>query len=242
MVTIEYNNVKIEVPESWEDITLGFYETFCKEQPDSARERAALVAKICKTGEELLLGWPAEVFNRMVDYLDFLWAEGSAPPCPSITVNGTVYVVPIEEELSLGAWIDADEVQRSGENVLSGVLAIVCRPVGEAYNHKNNEARRAMFAALPVSAVLPVLSFFLACKIASDKRMALYTELIRIYDRLRRNTKNSLNRGGGTKSSRTWRGLKCYALTRLLRYPLQRLLPSFFTARTGTSPKTRKKN
>ena len=47
MVQIEYNTVKIEVPESWDDITLGFYETFYTEKPETARERASL--RSCKS-------------------------------------------------------------------------------------------------------------------------------------------------------------------------------------------------
>jgi hypothetical protein len=157
---MEYNTVGIEVPESWDDITLGFYETLYTEKPGTARERAALAAKICKVDADLLLSWPAEVFNRIVGYIDFLFRDNPAPPSPVVGAGGVNYIVPIEDELSLGAWVDADDVQKKGENVLSNILAIVCRPAGEAYDHKNNEARQAMFAALPVSRVLGALAFF----------------------------------------------------------------------------------
>ena len=100
MVQIEYNTVKIEVPESWDDVTLGFYETFYTERPETARERVTLVAKICKVEADLLLSWPAEVFNRVVEYIDFLFKDNPALPSPIVEVNGVKYIVPIEDELS----------------------------------------------------------------------------------------------------------------------------------------------
>ena len=237
MVQIEYNTVKIEVPESWDDITLGFYETFYTEKPETARERVALVAKICRVNADLLLSWPAEVFNRIVDYVDFLFKDAPASPNPVVEVGGVNYIVPVEDELSLGAWVDADEVQRTGENVLSNTLAIVCRPAGETYNYKNNEARRAMFAALPVSKVLGVLSFFLHCKTVSDRRTAAFTNLARMYGRLPRSIKPFLNRGGGIRLSRIWLIIKYWALMLLLRYQLRKYLHSCNTVKIKTTRK-----
>lgn len=237
MVQIEYNTVKIEVPESWDDITLGLYETFYTEKAETARERVALVAKICRVDADLLLSWPAEVFNRIVDYVDFLFKDVPASPSPVVEVGGVNYIVPVEDELSLGAWVDADEVQKSGENVLSNTLAIVCRPAGEAYDYKNNEARRAMFAALPVSKVLGVLSFFLHCKTVSDRRTVAFTNLARMYGHLPRSIKPFLNRGGGIRLSRIWLIIKYWALMLLLRYQLRKYLRSCNTVKIKTTRK-----
>ncbi|SHJ66031.1 hypothetical protein [Bacteroides stercorirosoris] len=238
MVAIEYNKVKISVPESWDDITLGFYETFYTVKPETARERVALVAHICKTDANLLLGWPAEIFNRIVGYIGFLFEDNPAPPSPVVEVEGVKYVVPIEDELSLGAWVDADDAQKKEENVLSNILAIVCRPVGEEYNYKNNEARAAMFAALPVSKVLGVLAFFLHYKTVLDQRTAAYTKLAALVGQLPQNIKPLLSRGGGIKLSLIWPTLKYYVLIILLRYQLRKFLPSYSTVKTKTRQKT----
>jgi hypothetical protein len=199
------------------------YETFCAEKPETTHERVSFVAKICKVDADLLLGLPAEVFNRIVGFIDFLFNGNLAPPSPAIEVGGVNYIVPIEEELSLGAWVDADVVQKNGENVLSNILAIVCRPAGETYDCKNNEARRAMFAALPVSKVLGVLAFFLRCKTALDQRTAAYTKLAMTHDRLPRNIKPFLSYGDGIKLSRIWPIIRYWGLTILLRYLTLRL-------------------
>ena len=239
MIRLEYEGVEVSIPENWDDITLGHYETFHMDEHKTARERVALVAKICKTDVDLLLNWPAEVFNRIVDYLWFLFEDVTSVPCPSVEVDGVKYVVPIEEELSLGAWIDLDEAQRAGEAVLSTVLAIVCRPAGEAYDTGNTETRRAMFAALPVSRVFGVLAFFLTCRTAYDKRIAAFSNLARLYGQLPRGIRLLRSLGGGIRLSRTWQVLKYYVLMRLLYFRLRRCLSSFSTSKIRTRPKRR---
>jgi hypothetical protein len=237
MVKIEYNKVKIGVPESWEDITLGFYETFYTEKPETARDQAALVAKICRVDAGLLLNWPVEIFNRIIGHIDFLFKDNPVPPSSRIEIEGVDYIVPIEEELSIGAWADAEDVQKKGENVLSNILAIVCRPAGEAYDYKNNEARRAMFAALPVSRILGLSAFFLHCKTELDRRTAAYTNLSQAYAHLPKSISPLLNPGGGIRLLRIWQIIKYWALMQLLRYLLQRFLRSFNTVKIKVMPK-----
>lgn len=240
MIKLEYNKIKVEIPESWDDITLGFYETFYAEIPETARDRAAFVARVCRMDEEVLLGWPVEIFNRITHYLGFLFEDNPTEPCPAVRVDGVNYIVPIEEELSLGAWVDADEAQKSGEAVLSNVLAIVCRPAGEAYTYKNNASRQAMFAALPVSRVLGVLAFFLHFKNEYERRTAAYTALVQAYDRLPPSTVNLLRRGGGIRLSQIWPAMKYLVLMRSLKGRLQRFSRSYNTGKIRTTPKRRK--
>lgn len=242
MVKLEYDNTRISVPESWDDITLGFYESFYDEEPSTARERVEWVARICNVDSELLLEWPSEVFNRIVGYLDFLFKNNPAEPSPTIEVEGVKFIVPIEEELTLGAWVDIDEVQKQGKNVLSNVLAIVCRPVGEKYDCKNNDERREMFAALPVSKVLGVLAFFLYCKDVCDLRIQTFSNLAQACDRLPRNTEGFRYPGGGIRLSRIWREMTYRTLTVLLRYRLQKFLRTYYTAETRNTPKKRKES
>ena len=232
MVQIEYDKIKIEVPENWNEITLGHWETFCTESPETAREHVAWVAKVCKVEAELLLNWPAEVFNSAVTYLEFLFRDNPVEPCPGVEVGGIKYAIPIEDELSLGAWIDADQVQKQGENVLSNILAIVCRPVGEAYDCGNNETRQAMFAALPVSAVSGLLAFFLHCKTVLERRTAAYTKLGQAIDQLPQNIKPFLKPGGGTRLSNIWLTVKYTCTIQLLRYRWRRHLLNYNLKRT----------
>ena len=242
MVQIEYNKTKISVPQSWDDITLGFYESFYAERPETSRQQVAMVAKICNTEAETLLAWPTEIFDRIVEYIAFIFRDNPAQPCPYIETGGVKYMVSIEDELCLGEWVDIDEVQKTGENLFSNILAIVCRPAGEEYNARNNESRAALFAALPVSKVLGVLAFFLHCKTVLDNRTAAYSNLLLLTDQLPRNIKPLLNRGDGTRSLPIWPTLKYFVSMTLLRFRLRRFLRSFNTGKTKNTPKRHKGN
>lgn len=233
MVKLDDGNIIIYVPQSWDDITLGHYETFYTDKPETAHDRVAYVAKVCKTDTDILLSRPAEVFNIIVGHIGFLFEDITAAPNPCIEIGDVKYIVPLEDELSLGAWVDADEAQKKGENVLSNTLAIVCRPVGEEYNCKNNDARAAMFAALPVSKVLGVLAFFLHCKAVSDRRTAACTKIAEAYGQLPLNIKYLLNPGAGIGLLRIWRTIKYTGLTILLRYRLRMFLRTCNSGKTS---------
>lgn len=234
MVKIEYNNDKIEVPTGWDDITVGHYESFYNDKPTTGRERVALVAKICKVAPDVLLEWPAEAFEIILERCAFIFKDNPAPASPVIEVDGVAYIVPVEDKLSLGAYVDADEVQKSGEAVLSNVLAIVCRPAGEAYDHEKSEVRAAMFAALPVSKVQGVLSFFLLCSDALNKRTKVFTDLAEAVALLPPNIKHLRKPGAGIKLLWNWRAAKYRVLTKLLNMRLRKLLRSYNLQ--GTKP------
>jgi hypothetical protein len=242
MVTMEYDNTKINVPTSWEDVKLGVYEEVYALKPVTARDRVAYVAKICQVEPEVLLNWPAEVFNKLVTFIDFLFIDADVPPCPFIEVDGVKYVVPIDDKITLGQWVDVDEAQKAGTAVLSNVLAIICRPTGETYSYEQNEARAAMFADLPVSRVLGVLAFFLHCKAVFDQHTAAFLKIQELADLLPRNTVALLSRGAGIKLSQIWRIPRYLALIALLRYRLRKYSPSYNTGRIKTARKWHKRS
>lgn len=226
MVTIEYNKRKIDVPQSWEDVTLGLYEEVYFLQPETHRDRVALVAKLCKAEPELLLDWPAEIFNIVVEHINFIFGDNPALPSATVDINGTPFCVSIEDALTLGEWIDAEEVQKRGENIISGVLSIVCRPVGEKYDPIITDARREQFAALPMVKVLGVMAFFLQCKQISEKHTQVSMQLLEAAALLPRFTNLFLRRGAGIKWWRISHAVRYLILTQLLRYQLRRYLRS----------------
>lgn len=242
MTTIEYDNIVINVPESWADVTLGTYEQVYKDRPETSRERVALVAKVCGVEPELLLGWPADIFNTIVPLIGFIFGDNPIEANPVVTAGGVNYIVAVEDELALGAWIDADEAQKAESGVISTVLAIVCRPAGEDYDYKNNEARAAMFAALPMTEVLGVMAFFLRCKIVLNRHTQIYSSLAEAVALLPLNIRPLRSAGGGIRLLRIWPILKYYALMRLLRYQLRRHSHFYSTLKTKKAPKVRSVN
>lgn len=232
MVRLEYEGVEISIPENWDDITLGRYESLKFDTLGTARQRVELAAAICGVNAELFLNWPTEVFNRIVDYIGFMFENIQANPCPTVEIDGVNYAVSVEDKLTLAEWVDIEEVQKTGEAVMSTILAIVCRPVGEVYNPDNTANRQAMFAALPVGQILGVFAFFLTYKNAYDRRTAAFSNLVRLYDLLPRNTKLLRSLGGGIRLSQIWRAIRYYALMKLSYVRLQKCLNSFSTSKT----------
>ena len=232
MVKLEVNGITVNVPQSWDDVLLGDYETYFMDKPKTGRERVAFVAKIVKIDADTLLDWPAEIFNMIVDTLAFLFQDARMEPNPELMLGGVKYRVPIEDELTLGAWIDAEEAQK-GATPLSSVLATVCRPYGEAYDYKLADQRQAMFAALPVSKVLGVLGFFLHFNEQLNGRTKAFTNLREAFALLPRNIKLSQIVGGGTRPLRIWRVIQYYGLIILLRYRLAKLSRIYNTKKIG---------
>lgn len=223
MVKIEINEYLVNVPQGWYEIKLSDYERYYKDKPETPRGQVDYIAKILKVEPVILLEWPAEIFTLITGTLGFLFKDNPVQPSPAILINGVRYVVPIEDKISLGAWVDAEEIQKGADSVLSNLLAIVCRPVGEKYDHTKNEERAAMFGALPVSEVLGVLGFFLKCESELDKLTKVFTSLRQLIDLLPRSIKPSLKHGGGTKLLRIWQAVIYYVLMQLLNYRFRKL-------------------
>lgn len=236
MVKIEYKNAVINVPTSWDDINLGLYETFYADQPETNRDRVAYAAKICQVAPEVLLDLPVDAFNEIVDRLGFVFTDAPATPDPVIEVDGVKYIIPIEEKLSTGAYIDAEEMQKGETGVLSGLLAIVCLPAGEDYDYENNEARAAMFAALPVSKIAPALAFFLRCFYGYEATIAAFLRVERLAALLPPSIPIFRNRGAGIKLFQIWPIIKYYFSIKLLNYRLRKYLRIYNTGRIKTTP------
>lgn len=226
MIEIEYKDHKISIPESWDDVTLAQWDQIYRIKPKDNRERVAYMARVCNVDPEQLRSWPAEIFNLMVKHTRFIFAANPYAASPEITIDGQRYVIAIEDDLTLGEWIDADEAQKSGERVLASVLSIVCRPAGEEYNYKNNDKRRDMFEAMPASKVLPLLGFFLQCREQLDRHTKTFSQLVALVDLLPPSTAIFRSLGVGTKLLRIWPIMRYLTLTALLQWRLRRLLTS----------------
>lgn len=227
MVKLEYNKQSVNVPESWADVTLGVYETIYFLKPESHRDRVAMVALACQVEADILLNWPAEIFNTIVSYLGFIFGDNPETARPYIETPSQRYVIAIEEALTLGEWIDAEEVQKAGQGVISGVLAIVCRPAGEAYDPIVTDARRDMFKALPMSEVLGAMAFFLRCSQILEKHTKTSIRLQELVALLPRSIKPTLRPGGGIKLSQIFAAARYWILTELLHYQLRKYLRSY---------------
>ena len=224
MKRIKIDGTTVKIPESWDEITLGFYETWYHRQPATTREKVELAAEICRIKPERLLSARADTFNRIVRLLAFAFNNEAPTPSPMLTAKGVKYTVTPSAELTLAQWVDADEAQHSGEKPLSSLLAIVCLPPGEKYDPSRFNDRQQLFASLKMSETLGVLGFFLRCGNISPEHSKACSQTQQTVDLLLRNIKVFRIVGGGTKLSRIWRAIKFSTLMLLLRYRLRKFL------------------
>lgn len=242
MVKIEYNKDVINVPENWNEITLGQYERFYTRKPETNREHVEFVAEICAISPEALLAMDVSVFDNLVHILGFMFQDSGYEAAPSMVIDGVTYVVSVEDRLTVAEWVDADTAQKEGLDVISNVLAIVCRPSGETYDSDRSDARRDLFKAQPFSTVAPVMSFFLQCNQQLSALTQAFISLKTAADLLPRNIRLFQRHGAGIRISPIWPTIKYYFLMLLLRYQLRNFSRKYFTDRTKNAQTPRRGN
>lgn len=165
-------NIKIEshpyqIPQSWEEITVKQFDKvqaiLRDKDPDeiSLKTLASIAAALTEIPMGTLSQAPKQLFDLILQEINFLF-DGSyeAPPKHKINIEGVVYSFPTsEDEITLGQWVDVDEVTK-GEEVLASIMAIMLLPEGQAHNSNEFHKRKKIMQALPCTAVLPLLNFF----------------------------------------------------------------------------------
>lgn len=150
------------------------------------RDILRIFSTIDETKIDLL---PVELYERLMANLAFVVEPyETSKPSKYIVHNGMTFLVNDMETLKLKEFTDAETVIRSNQFDFPSLLAVLCRKktgtktdhatglswdVNEVYDedfaNKVFDARRDMFARMPVAKVMPLVSFFLLKGVASTK-------------------------------------------------------------------------
>ena len=216
MVTVELNNVKLEIPENWSDIKLSRYEKLYMQKPETKLDLVHFVADVCNIDANVLLESPAQVFNALAEIVDFVF-DSELPPANAIKVGDTEYFVSFADKLTLGEWVDAENVIGTDSKCkLSELLAILCRPIGEKYNPDLLGERTEMFKNLTCDKALPLISFFLSKKREYEAILNHYSTVMTQAARFLKDTKTFAINGGGIKRLPIWQRIRYTYLIRSL--------------------------
>ena len=132
---------------------------------------------------------PVELYEQLMGHLSFMVTPyESKAPSKHITIDGIDFVINDMETLKVKEYKDADTVIRNNPTDYPSLLAVLCRQktgtktdnatglswdVNEEYTeefaNKIFDARREMFAKLPIADAMPLVSFFLLKGIVSSK-------------------------------------------------------------------------
>lgn len=240
MIKIEFENNTLRVPEGWHDVKLSEYETWDTSKPETKMDYVRFVAQVCKVDVNLLLGSPTELFDVIINALDFIFDSASEPqPSHKVKIDEVDYFVSLSDKLTLGEWVDVesvlsetadDETAAEKKGRLSEMLAILCRPAGEKYNADLTEERAAMFRNLSCDKVLPLLAFFLFKKRKSEEILNHYSTVLDQANQFLKDTETFVVNGDGIKLLPIWQRIRYTYLVRSLKKQLSKFSDSSFIA------------
>ena len=229
MLTIEFNDQKFSIPESWADLCLADYERWFKHVPEDKMEYVRMVANICKIDPEVLLNAPTQLFDVISNAIQFIFNVDFSP-ATKVSIGGQSYFISVSDKLTLGEWIDIEEILNSdSETKISETLAIVCRPAGEEYNTETAARRKEVFRSLPCDKALPLVAFFLHRKKQSEAILHHYSTVVAQANQFLKDTKTFVINGGGIKRLPIWQRIRYIYLTKSLEKQLSKFSDSSFT-------------
>lgn len=229
MLKIEFDNIKLSIPNSWNDIKLSDYERWHLLSPANNLEFVQYVADICKVDVKILLNAPSEVFNIIVNAIQPL-LNSTLPPCKSIAIDDVNYSVERKDKLTLGEWVDVESVLNGeSDTKISDILAIVCRPEGESYNPDRFDERKELFKSATCQQVLPMFAFFLNKKKQLEEITDRCSKAIVQGSQLVKVTENFVQGGDGIKRLRICQRIRYTYLTKSLKKRLLKFSDSYYT-------------
>jgi len=164
MKEINLNGQPVFLPTGWNEVEFGDYEKWYTRPPQEAADYIRYLAGLCRIEEEKFLNESVEVFKEIEKILEFVF-HPQFESSPSITIEERTYTVVDFDSLTLGEWVDIEDMVGGEEDAgLSDILGIVCRPVSESYDAEKAKKRAGLFRKQPCSTMMPVISFYLERK------------------------------------------------------------------------------
>lgn len=212
-------NYDINIPLSYDDINL---ETFSKLKElynnDNKPSIIDIVAVISNKDKKYINQMPSEVFNLIINKLQYLNKPITNDIKNEITINGETYYINYLEKLKTLEFIDTQTVKDN----LPAILGIICRKKGEIYDdefiaEKLND-RIKMYNNQPITKIQPLINFFLTRWNLSENNIQQYLDNLK--DQANRqvsNIENSLKNGTGKKHLLSYRMKKLSNLKKQLK-------------------------
>lgn len=162
MKVIRFDNRQIQVPTSWSEIQLGQYEEWNTET-DNKKNLEGIATMLNITAKEFS-SYPKYIADEITNALNLI-SESQIEPKTNIIIGNEEFRVTQSNEITLGEWIDMEALQKeNSSSYFSELLAIVCRPIGEEYDHMRTSKRAQTFSQETCDRTLPLIHFFLQQK------------------------------------------------------------------------------
>ena len=182
---IDYGS--INVPESWDDITLKKYQDIERyyDKDDASGETTFNVIDVLDImidkDREYIMSLPSEFLEIILDRMSFLTEQPEVEKTNKIVIDGETYSINVMEKLKLGEYVAVDNALKNDRHDYATIMAILCRKEGEVYDSKFEaemfEKRKEMFENVPVIKVFGIIAFFLDLYILSTTPSQLYSKV-----------------------------------------------------------------
>lgn len=193
---------EVNVPTSWDEITLGKLVEIEKYYGDDEKkfDIRDVIHILCDKSVDEVNALPMDFLEIILEKLSFLRYEPKVDePTNKVEIDGETYIVNVFEQLRTGEYIALDTAIKNDKYDYPSFLAIVCRKEGEAYDSKFEadkfSERRKMWENISCLKVLPIISFFLDLWARSEIPSQMYSILKERLDNIAKNLETSTNVG-----------------------------------------------
>lgn len=199
---------KWTTPKSWDELTLKQFQAI--EEYYSDKDKKFDVREVLELftdhSKEEISQLPIDFVDKLLNELTWLhespkWGE----PTNKIELDGEKYQVNVQEKLKTGEYIAVDTVLKSDKHNYAAIMAILCRKEGELFDSKfENEVlgdRIQMWEKVPVTKVMPIISFFFELWLVSQKNTQLYSMVEEAISLTRQDIESSHKDGALSKRS-----------------------------------------
>jgi hypothetical protein len=172
MIPIKIGSISAQLPNSWDEVTLGQYIEMAKHSDDLSIIR--LLSILSGVDYLILLNVNADTFDdRIVDHMVFIREPINVhelPAVDSLTINGKSYALPDPGNCTIGQKLALQAQIRIGQDLntlhadlVATAVSIYMQPLIDAapFNDERIEAIRSMVLQLPLKQGYPAGSFFL---------------------------------------------------------------------------------
>lgn len=202
---------QITIPESWEEVSLFKFQEIMKYNDNPNKDIRELLSILTDKDKDYINQLPAEIVESLLARLVFLNEDPKFGEATNIIkVGKEEYVVNHLEKLKFGEYVDVNSTMDADKYNYAAFIAILCRKRDEKYDDEfiaeKLENRIKMFGELPITEVMPLVSFFLQLGNLSQVYSQDYlTEAKSTLNQLLSDIQNSVKHGEAKKSSLIWR-------------------------------------
>lgn len=173
-----------KIPSSYDEITLEQYKVLSELYLNKEKDNLDIIAYFCNLTKSQLLDEDSTEVIKAIKKLKFLQKGLDLSKVDNkIKIDNNLYYINSKEKLKFKEFVDAQTSIESDKYDYATLLAILCRKENEIYDDdfiaNEFDKRREMFNNLPISKVLPLISFFLNLLATCEEFMKLYLQTLK---------------------------------------------------------------